>query len=114
MTSYKNKKQTMRERKLAMKQWLLSKTFRVGLIVVVATFGMVYVVQTSAMSTKGYDINTLQKIVRGLEQENQLLEVDIAQYRSMQYIQSQLQGMNLVAADTVTYITPAGTTVARR
>lgn len=104
----------MRERKLAMKQWLLSKTFRCAMIAVIAVLGIVYVGQTSAMSTKGYDINELQRAVRSLEQENQLLEVDIAQYRSMQHIQSQLSGMNFVAADTVTYISPAGTAVARR
>lgn len=104
----------MRERKLALKQWMLSKTCRLGLVAVIAVLGITYVTQTSAMSTKGYDINELQREVKVLQRDNQRLEVKIAQYRSMQHIQSSLQNMNLVAAGDITYITPAGNTVARR
>jgi len=104
----------MRQRKMAVRQWLLSTSFRAGLLVVIAFFGIMYVAQTSSASTKGYEIRDIEKQLQTLEQENQKLEFEIATHRSMQSIQSRLQNTNLVVADNMEYVTLVGTAVARR
>lgn len=110
---YKNK-QTIREKKIAMKRIVLSNSFRIALLFVVAIFGVLYVVNTSAVSTKGYDISDLEKQLVNLERENQRLEFDIAKNRSMQSIQTRLENMDLILAENVEYATIAGTEVALR
>ena len=114
MTKYTKKKQTMREKKLAMQRWLLGTSFRIGISVFVLFFGFVYVIQLSSVSTKGYDINDLQKQVNQLQRENRKMNVEISKYRSMQSIQERLSNTDLVAVDKVTYKNIIGTVVARR
>lgn len=70
--------------------------------------------QTNAFSTKGYEINEIEGQIQALEQENQKLEFEIANHRSMQSIQSRLPSLDLVATDNVKYVTLTGSAVARR
>ena len=114
MTKYKNKNQTMREKRMAVRQWLVSTTFRGVLLTVIAVFGVMYVAQTSSASTKGYDMRDLEKQIQSLEHETQRLEFEIATHRSMQSIQTRLAGLNMVSADNVEYATLVGTAVAMR
>ena len=114
MTKYQNQYKTMRERRIAIRQWLLSTSFRAVLVTVVALFGVMYVVQISSASTKGYEISDLNKQIQSLEQENQRLEFEVATHRSMKSIQERLQGTNLVVADDIQYVTLVGTAVAMR
>jgi len=114
MTTYHPKQKTLREKKKAVKRWLLSTTCRALLIVLVTVFGVMYLMQTSSVSTKGYEISDLEGQLRGLEEENQRLEFKIATQRSMKSIQQRLQGTELVAANDVEYVTLVGTAVALR
>lgn len=107
-------KQTRREKKLELKRMLLSSSFRAGLIVFVSVFGILYVMQTTEVSTKGYVINDLEKQVHLLKQETRKLEVEIAKNSSMQSIQSRLINTDLVSIAQVEYITPIGNAVAVR
>jgi cell division protein FtsL len=109
-----HRKQTMREKKQAVKRMLLSTSFRVFLTVLVSSFSVLYVAQTSSVSTKGYDINDLQREITQLQRENQKLDFQIAQYRSMQSIKDRLEQMDLVIADNIEYVTLVGNSVARR
>ena len=106
--------QTMRQKRLAIKRWFLSTTFRAGLMMMVMVFGVLYVMQTSSLSTKGYEISDLEQQIEVLEQDNQKLEFQIATHRSMDSIQTRLASMNLVSSDNVEYVTLLGTAVALR
>lgn len=88
--------------------------FRVVLSAAMAVLAVLYVAQTSSVSTRGYDINVLQKKMTVLKQDNQRLDFEIARHRSMESIQARLKNFNLVAADQVEYVTLPGTAVARR
>lgn len=77
-------------------------------------FGVMYVAQTNAISTKGYTMKDIEGQIQALEQENQKLEFEIATHRSMQSIQSRLSNLDLVATDNVKYVTLTGSAVARR
>lgn len=114
MNTYTYKKPTMRQRRKAVRQWLVSTTFRAVLMTAVAVFGILYVVQTSSLSTKGYEISDIEKQIQVLEQDNQRLEFEIATNRSMQSIQDRLKDMNLIAMGDAKYVMPVGTAVALR
>ena len=114
INKYKDKKQTMREKKMAMKRLFLNNTFRLVLAVFVLFFGVLNIVKTSSISTKGYDMTDLQKQITSLERENQRLDFKIAKQGSMQNIQDRLKDMDLVLADDIEYETIVGTVVARR
>ena len=107
-------KQTMRERRLAIQRIFVGGSVRVFVALLIAVFGVLYVMQTSSVSTKGYEINELQREITALERETERLEYEIAAERSMHRIEDRLAKLNLVEAADVEYVTLAGTTVARR
>jgi len=103
-----------RQRKIAMRKWFFSAACRGILACTIILFGVLYVIQTSAISTAGYDIRDLERQKVELQRENQRIEYDIAKYRSMESIQARLAGMNMVPANDVQYVAMVGTAVARR
>lgn len=114
MSPYYRSQITRREKKIAVKQWLLSSSFRVLFLVFVTFLGLLFVWQTSSASTKGYTINDLEKRVISLERENQKLEFAIAKNRSLQSIMERLPQTGLVVADDVNYAILVGASVALR
>ena len=114
MNSYINKKQTLRQKKMAVKKWLVSATCRTGLMLFIVFFGLLYLLQTNTVSSKGYQLSDLEAKLLELEREDQKLDVEISKYRSMDYIQERLDNMDMVASDHVTYVHRPDTVVARK
>jgi hypothetical protein len=106
--------QTLREKRLALQQFAMKTSFRVGLLVFVAVLLVLDVTQTSAVSTKGYEINQYQTEIVQLERENRRLEVEISKHRSVQSIQDRVKSLDLVVAEQPSYITLVSSAVARR
>ncbi|MFH1286226.1 MAG: hypothetical protein ABII02_00555 [Candidatus Magasanikbacteria bacterium] len=113
MKSFATKKQTMREKKMAMKKWVVSAAFRTSLIVCIVVFGVLYLFQTNAVSSRGYELSDLESQIESLEKETQKLEVEISKYRSMESIQERLEGMEMVVAGNIDYVAQRSA-VARR
>ena len=59
-------------------------------------------------------MSDLERAIASLERETRSLDVQIAQYISMESIQERLLGMNMVPVSEISYAAPAGTAVARR
>jgi len=114
MSPFLREKKTLRDNKLAIQKWMLSTSFRFVLLSLLVVFGIMYVVQTSSASTKGFEMNDIKKQITSLERENQELQYKIANYRSMQSIKERLKGMDLVVATDVQYVKTVGTAVAMR
>ena len=114
MSPYTKQKQTLRQKRLAVQQWMLSATFRCGLLLMIGVFGVLYVMQTSEISTKGFDMSELETSITQLRRENEHLEFDIAQHRSLRSVYERLAAMNFVEVAQPRYVTPVGTAVARR
>jgi uncharacterized metal-binding protein len=70
MSPYFNYKPTLRQKRTAVRHWLLGTTFRFTVLGLMIAFGVLYVAQTSAVSTKGYDLTDLTKLVQNLQREN--------------------------------------------
>jgi len=110
----KEKKQTMRQKKLKMGKLIVSNTFRVGMISIIAVFGLLNIIQITRISTTGYQMNDLEKEIVSLKRDTKQLEVHISTYRSINRIQERVEDMELVRADSIEYITIPGNIVARR
>lgn len=114
MVKYRCKNQAIGEKKKARKKWIAGTSVRFGLALCIAALGVLYIAQTSTASTKGYTISELEQEIAALETDVRAVDVEISQYRSMASIQERLVAMDLVAVDSVEYVAPVGTAVARR
>ncbi|MBI2436978.1 MAG: hypothetical protein HYV41_04530 [Candidatus Magasanikbacteria bacterium] len=114
MNSYTQKKQTLRQKKEAIRAVLVSTSFRVALGVCVVVFGFMYVWQTNTVSAKGYTMTDLERKINQLDKETRRLDVEIAQHTSISNLESRLIQTNLVVATDVTYMNLTGTAVAKR
>ncbi len=114
MTSYTAQPARQREYSTRDKHWMSSTSVRLLVLFIFVIGSLLYVLQTSAVSTTGYEITAMQKQIQSLKQENQRVQFDIATHRSMKSIQARLSGLRMVAADEVEYINVPGGAVARR
>lgn len=115
MTHYSFNKHTMREGRVAIRQWRVNTSCRVILLIILSTLTAVYIGQTTTASTSGYDMQEVQKNITELQRENQRLEFAIATNGSMQKIQARLPDNHFVAVGTdVEYVTRVSAVVARR
>ena len=105
---------TLREQKLRLTRLMVSASFRVTLIICIIVFGILYVLQTNAVSTKGYAISDLERRISDLERENRRLDAQVAENQSMRWIHARVKGTDLVAVDHVEYISAANLAVAKR
>lgn len=108
------KHQTLREERQAGRHYLYSAGFRVGMFATMTVMVVLYVMQMSVASTKGYEMSNLQQEITKLKQENRELETQIATSRSMESIRTRVLAMNLVDADAPTYLNLGTGVVARR
>ncbi len=105
---------TLRQRKMAWREMFLSSTCKYAVMVFIVLFGVLYVLQTSSISAKGFAMSDLEEQIQILENDNQKVEFEIATHRSMKSIEQRLQSMNLVTVDNAQYATLTGNSVAMR
>lgn len=109
-----NQNISMRQRKQNIKQFVLSTSFRIGLLSVTAILLTCHVVKMSSISTQGYEISALQKQIQTIQEEKQRIDIDIARQSSMEFIQDKVQQLQFVPIEKPQYITVHGMTVASR
>lgn len=110
----RHKKQTLREKRDAIKHVMISTSFRAGLLVTAICLLVLDVVQVSAVSTKGYDISDYERTIRELTQETEKLDVAIARHRSMNSIQTRMETLALEDIGTPSFTRIEDTSVAIR
>jgi len=104
MDAYISTIQINRQKKEALRVWLFSTSFRITLIVGIIVFSILYLLQMTALSTKSFNINDMQKQLTVLKHEDKKLTVQIAEYRSMKSLQTRLAKLDLVPVDHVVYL----------
>ena len=97
-----------------MKRVFLGMTVRIFLIGSIGIAGILYLVKVNTVTTEGLVISDLEAQIRELERENKKLDVEIAEHRSMRSIEERMQGMELVVAEDMRYVSELDTVVARR
>ncbi|MBI2990226.1 MAG: hypothetical protein HYY51_03515 [Candidatus Magasanikbacteria bacterium] len=114
MNAYLKKKTTLREKKMRLKRFMYSVSFRVSILFCVFVFSFFYIWQTNSVSTKGYEMSELEENIQDLRRENREIEVRIAENTSMEAIQRRLKSMNLVPAGKIVYLVQSKPSVAQR
>jgi len=109
-----NKNHAMRDEKLKARQWFMTKTTRIFLLGLIAFFGIMYLASINSVAIKGYEIADLERHISKLENENDKLNFEISQYRSMHSIQDRLQGLEMVPISKIDYIDLTAGVFARR
>ena len=104
MNSYLEKKQTLREKKEAINKLFLSASFRISVGIFILIFGVLYILKTTSVSTKGYTISDLERQVATLEYENRKMDVEVAKLKSMQSLQDRISKTDLVSVVDVDYL----------
>ena len=102
------------KKRFSLKEWFLSTSCRLSLIAMVFILGIMYLLETNAVSTKGFEISELERQIRVLEYDVRKINVQVASHRSLESVEKRLAELDLVAAEQVQYLTPAGNPVARR
>lgn len=103
-----------KEQKQHLRDFIVGTTSRVILLLLFVGLAITYVVQTSVISTKGYDIDSLRREVASLEKEDRQRQIQIAEYQSLQRVAAKVQELGMVPAGDVEYLHPVGSSVAKR
>lgn len=76
----------------------------VGVLLTVAVFSLVYLVQVNALATKGYTIKELQHTIAEKKKQNERIGMDIIQAQSIGNLQKKMDSMKLVRSERIDYV----------
>lgn len=85
--------------------FMTGKTARIVLSLVVVFCGVGYIFQVSSTAVSGYEINGLQNQSDDLKKEIQKLQVEIADYSSLNSVQKRATNLGMVAMGDIKYKT---------
>lgn len=84
----------------------LTAAFGVGTLVIIALLGFFYLQQVLHTASQGTDVHDLESKLIELKREQQRLELEGAQLRSLQTVEERVKKFNLAPTDRVTYLLP--------
>lgn len=90
------------------------RVWRVFMVAMTLAFGVLYVVQVNAASTKGFTMRDLETKNQALQQENEKLAAEIDRLRSLDSVSERQAFLGLVKLQNVTYLKVASSDVALR
>ena len=83
-----------------------------AIFTLILVVGFMYIIQVNRSTTKGYQIRDLETRIEQLGIENQRLEIEAAQNRSMAAIDTKVQMLNMKPVEKVEYVSASRPTVA--
>jgi cell division protein FtsL len=78
------------------------------LVVLVCATGVFYIFEVNNMATKGYEIDKLEKQLNDLKKENERLQIEAAELKSMYKIEEKTKELNMIAPKGVSYLSLPG------
>ena len=84
------------------------RVLRVFMVALTLAFGVLYVVQVNAASTKGFTMRDLENNNQALQQDNEKLAAEIDRLRSLSSVSERQAFLGLVKLQNVSYL-KAGT-----
>jgi hypothetical protein len=80
----------------------------------VLTFLVGYLLQVNAISSKGFQIRSLENQISVLKESGDKLELKLAQEQSVQSVEEKVRGMGMIPTPEVQYISAISPVVAQR
>ena len=87
---------------------------RVLLVAVLVFVAGGFIIKTNELSTTGFHVHDLERQVAALQSDADKLQIEIASLQSMPNISRRLQGMNMIAPESVEYIHNGSVAVANK
>lgn len=78
------------------------------LVVLVCATGVFYIFEVNNLATKGYEIDKLEKQLNNLQKENERLQIEAAELKSMYRIEEKTKELNMVVPKDVSYMNLPG------
>lgn len=79
--------------------------FLAGLI---CALGVFYIFEVNNSATKGYEIDKLEKQLKAFQKENERLQIQAAELKSMYKIEERTKELNMIAPMDVSYLNLSG------
>lgn len=76
------------------------------LLVLVALGGFVYIREITSTAASGYDVSLLERRAAELREEEQRLQLEAAEFESLQRIEQRLKTLNLIPVGNTAYTSP--------
>jgi hypothetical protein len=80
----------------------------------VAAFGVGYLMQINAASSKGLEIRKLEGEISELKEEGERIELKVAQEQSVQAVETKVKEMGMVPTPKIEYVMATAPQVARK
>lgn len=93
----------IRNQKIALSSHKLSRA-HIGVLLTIAVFSLVYLVQVNTLATKGYAIRELERDIATQKKEYERLQLDIIEKQSMGVLQERIAQLGFVSADRIDYL----------
>ena len=97
--------ETIKNTKIALSESKLSKV-QTGVLLTVALFAVVYLIQVNALATKGYAIKELEYTIANQKKQNEQIGLEIIEKQSMAVVTGQIAELGFVPSGRIDYITP--------
>lgn len=91
----------------------IGATLGVGVLIILAVLGFMYLQQVLETASQGTDIHALENQLIELKQRQRELELEGANLRSLQTVEDRVQRLQLVPTDHVSYLSPTPEHVAQ-
>lgn len=78
------------------------------LVALVCALGVFYIFEVNNLATKGYEIDKLEKQLNDLKKENDRLQIEAAELKSMYNIEEKTKELNMIVPKDVSYMNLPG------
>jgi len=114
LSKFNGNKALRQRRPRSRKSKLSAKWTKLFVISLLIVFGVYYLVETNQVSTLGFELRELQDRTEELKVQNDKMQIEAAQLKSMKRIEEESQELNLVAGGVVQYLDASTSEVAAR
>ncbi len=83
------------------------------LILLIILFGILYIIQANNAATEGYKIQEYKNKIAKLRTENENIELELSQVRSLGFLEEKVETLKMVKIGNVEYISPVSEVAAR-
>jgi len=116
MSPFHNLTRVKHELKRCQKWHALLQPYVLNIVAIslILMMGTLYLVQVNRATTKGYQIQDLEKRINKLEESNQKANLEMAELQSLDSIQQRIEKLGMVPVDRIHYVKAPGSSVAVR
>lgn len=83
------------------------------LILIIVLFGILYIIQTNSVATKGYTIQQHKSELAELQTKNKNLELQLSKIQSLDFLEAKIEVLNMIKVSQIDYMSAVSEVAAR-